>query len=280
METVGVGVRGELYIGGVAVGRGYMGRAEQTAERFVPDPYGRESGGRLYRTGDEVRYLGGGEIEYLGRRDTQVKVRGLRIELGEIEWALEQHEGIREAVVVVREEVEGDQRLVAYIVAESDTQVRVDEIRGYLRRRIPEYMMPQAYVEMARMPVTGNGKVDRGRLPEVGRERPELEEEYVGPRSEMEEVVAGVWREVLGVERVGMRDNFFDVGGHSLLMVEVKERLGKEVGREVKLIELFQYPTIDSLVEHLNRNKDESPSLTQSHIRAETRRELRKRRSR
>jgi aryl carrier-like protein len=251
MRPVPTGVRGELYLAGVGVGRGYINGAEQTAERFLPDPHSPVAGGRMYRTGDEGRWSREGEVEYIGRRDGQVKVRGMRIELGEIEAVMEEQEGVAEAVVVVREEVAGDQRLIAYLVAAGAATLRTDEVREYVRGRLPEYMVPQACVVLERMPLTASGKVDRGRLPGVGVERPELREEYVGPRSELEEGIARVWGAVLGVERVGVRDNFFDVGGHSLLMVEVQGRLRGEVGREVTLIELFQYPTIDTLTKYL-----------------------------
>jgi acyl-coenzyme A synthetase/AMP-(fatty) acid ligase/acyl carrier protein len=279
MEPAAVGVRGEIYLGGVGVGRGYVNRASWTAERFIPNPHSSEPGARLYRTGDVGRWSRAGEIEYVGRADAQVKVRGQRIELGEIEAVLEKHGQVREAVVVVREDVAGDQRLIAYVVAVEGARLQTDELREHARVHLPSYMVPQGCVVLEQMPLTASGKVERKRLPEVGVERPELRVEYVGPRSEMEERIAKVWREVLRVERVGVRDNFFDVGGHSLLMVGVQGRLREEVGREVTLIELFQYPTIASLAEYLERNQGQLTSLEQSHQRAETRRESRKRRN-
>jgi amino acid adenylation domain-containing protein len=255
LEAVSVGVRGEVYIGGVAVGRGYWAKPGMTAESFIPDPHSRVPGARLYRTGDVGRWGRDGEIEYLGRSDSQVKVRGFRIELGEIESILKQHEAIAEAVVVLREDTPGDQRLIAYLVAQPAMQLLTDEVRQYLRERLPEHMLPQSCVVIERMPLTGSGKVDRRAMPSVSEQRPELRTQYVGPRSELEEAIARVWRDVLGVERVGVRDNFFDVGGHSLMMVRVQGRMREEVGREVTLIELFQYPTIDALTNYLGQKE-------------------------
>ncbi|HEX8708052.1 MAG TPA: amino acid adenylation domain-containing protein, partial [Pyrinomonadaceae bacterium] len=218
-EEVGIGVVGELYVGGEGVGRGYLGRAEQTAERYVPERGGR-AGERMYRTGDMVRRMSNGEIEYVGRKDEQVKVRGYRIELGEIEAALQSHPSVRDAVVLLRhnhEQQSSDPRLVAYLVATGTEPLTVGQLRSYLQQRVPEYMIPALFVMLAELPLTANGKVDRQRLPEVEGTKAELGQEYVEPRTEKERLLAKVWAEVLRVERVGVHDNFFELGGDSIL---------------------------------------------------------------
>jgi len=223
-ELVPVGVVGEVYVGGVGLARGYQRGGGQTAERFVPDGVSGAAGRRLYRTGDLGRLSRDGELEYVGRKDHQVKVRGYRIETGEVEAALRELEWVREAVVVVREEVAGDQRLVGYLVGESggeeELRERERELRVQLRGRLPEYMVPSAYVWLAELPLTPNGKVDRRGLP-APEQVQSAAAEYVGPRNELEERLAGIWRELLRVERVGVTDNFFELGGHSLLATQV-----------------------------------------------------------
>ncbi|HEX7243883.1 MAG TPA: amino acid adenylation domain-containing protein, partial [Longimicrobiaceae bacterium] len=240
LEPAPVGVPGELYLGGAGVARGYLGRAELTAERFVPDPFSGEPGARLYRTGDRVRWRAEGVLEYQGRIDTQVKVRGFRIELGEIEAALLRHEGVRECVVVAREE-EDERQLVAYVVGDVDAGA----LREQLRAELPAYMVPGAFVVLERLPLTPNGKLDREALPapEYGR----AAEAYVAPRTEVEEVLAGIWAEVLGVERVGVGENFFDLGGHSLLATRVVARAQAALGTEIPLRALFEAPTVAGL---------------------------------
>jgi acyl carrier protein len=244
-QLVPVGVSGELYLGGEGLARGYLGRAEVTAEKFVPHPYSGKAGARLYRTGDIGRYRVDGEIEYQGRRDQQVKVRGFRIELGEVEAVLRQHTGIREAVVLAREDEPGDKRLVAYVVWERE--VGVSELREWLKQQLPEYMVPAGYVWLAELPLTANGKVDRGALPAPEGTRPELADSYVAPRTAIEEVVAGIWSEVLKVERVGVHDNFFELGGHSLLATQVISKLRRSFEVEVPLRSLFTDPTVAGL---------------------------------
>jgi amino acid adenylation domain-containing protein/non-ribosomal peptide synthase protein (TIGR01720 family) len=252
MEAVGVGVEGELYIGGVGVARGYAGGAELTAERFVPNPVGGE-GERLYKTGDRGRWHEGGWLEYLGRRDEQVKIRGQRIELGEIEAGLLRQAGVQEAVVVVQEMEggEGEKRLVGYVVRGAGAAGGVQVLREGLRGELPEYMVPAVIVELEQMPVTGNGKVDRKGLPRPGEEEIRGDQQYVGPATAMEEVLAGLWADVLKLERVGVHDNFFAIGGHSLLAAQVISRVREIFGADLPIRSLFDSPTIASFATHL-----------------------------
>ncbi|MET0622884.1 MAG: amino acid adenylation domain-containing protein [Pyrinomonadaceae bacterium] len=246
MEPVPAGILGELYIGGVNVGRGYWRRAALTAERFVPHPHSARAGERLYRTGDLGRYLSDGEIEYVGRVDHQVKVRGNRIELGEIEAALSAHHGVREAVVCVSDGQGVERQLVAYLVARAAPGPAVEELREHLRARVPEYMIPALFVELPEMPLSPNGKVDRRRLPEPGPARPELAQAFVAPSTEGERALAEIWSQVLRLERVGVHDNFFALGGDSIRSIQVRS-LARKRGLDFTLPQLFQSPTIHAL---------------------------------
>ncbi|HYX23609.1 MAG TPA: amino acid adenylation domain-containing protein, partial [Thermoanaerobaculia bacterium] len=253
LRPVPIGVPGELVVGGAGLARGYLGRPELTAERFVPDPAG--GGARLYRSGDLGRFLPNGEVEYLGRLDHQVKIRGFRIELGEVEAALAALAGVRQAVVVVRSDGSdrsdrsdrslGERRLVAYVVGD----VEVAELRQSLRERLPDYMVPAAFVVLETLPLTPNGKVDRKALsaPEAAPEQPGGGEGYLAPRTPAEEVLAGIWADLLGLERVGAADHFFDLGGHSLLATQVTSRLRQAFGVEMPLRDLFEAPVLADL---------------------------------
>src|SRR6266478_1632037 len=244
-EPVPVGVTGELYIGGAGVARGYLNRRELTAERFVPDPFAKRAGARMYKTGDLGRWLADGNIEFLGRNDFQVKIRGFRIELGEIEARLREHPEVREAVVMAREDMPGEKRLVAYYTCPEGGggEVGAEQLRTHLAGKLPEYMVPAAYVRLERMPLTANGKLDRKALPE-----PEADaygvREYEAPVGEVETILAQTWAEVLKVERVGRHDNFFELGGHSLLAVRVISRLRQALSVEVKIGDLFIWPVL------------------------------------
>ncbi len=262
LQPVPLGVPGELYLGGAGVSRGYLRRPEQTAERYVPDPFG-PAGARMYRTGDLARYLSDGQLEYLGRIDHQVKVRGFRVELGEVEAALAAHPALADAVVVAREDQPGDRRLVAYGVPAFDTAPpSARDIRDFLRQRLPEFMVPSHVVLLAELPRTPNGKVDRRALP-----APDLARSGQGfavPRTPEEELLAGIWCELLGRERIGLDDDFFALGGHSLLAAQLVWRMSQVCGVEVPLQALFESPTVRSLaavVESMRRLGAEAPPL-------------------
>jgi amino acid adenylation domain-containing protein len=251
LQPVPNGVAGELFIGGDGLARGYLRRAELTAERFISNPFGE---GRLYRTGDLVRRLPDGNVEYLERLDNQIKLRGFRIELGEIESALEQQSNIAHAVAMVREDTPGDQRLTAYVVTRQQNGRDVGAIRQALSARLPEYMVPAQFVFLDALPLTPNKKVDKRALP-VPEKTAVVSALYVPPKSQAEVDVAAIWRDLLKHERVGTNDNFFDLGGHSLLVVQLQSRLRQKFGTEITLVELFQMPTvaaIASLVESRN----------------------------
>jgi amino acid adenylation domain-containing protein len=249
LEPVPVGVAGELYIGGDGLAHVYHGRPELTADRFVPDPFSAEPGKRLYRTGDLVRWSRWNSVEFLGRVDHQVKIRGFRIEPGEIEAVLRQHPAVRETLVDVRDLPGSGRSLVAYVVLEEQTS-SMNDVRGYLRERLPEYMVPSAWVTVDSFPLTPNGKINRAALPAPDSARL-LEEDFVAPQAGLEEQIASIWRDVLHLDRVGTRDNFFDLGGHSLLAVQVHARLRDELRREFSIVDLFRYPTVEGLARHL-----------------------------
>jgi amino acid adenylation domain-containing protein len=251
LEPVPLGVCGEMYVGGDGLARGYLNRAELTAERFMPNPFARGAGARFYRTGDLARRLGNGDIEYLGRADEQVKVRGFRIEPGEIETALRTHTSLRAAVVVARTDTSGDQRLCAYVVARRKGELRVDELRAYLKERLPEHMIPAVFVELEEIPLTAHGKLDKRKLPEPGGERPEFEKRYEAARSDVEAMLSELWSDVLGVEHVGIHDDFFDLGGDSIKGVIFIDRLQERLGEIVHVVNIFNAPTIASFSRYI-----------------------------
>jgi acyl carrier protein len=258
---VPAGVAGELWIGGRGVVRGYWNRPELTAERFVPHPL--VPGERAYRTGDLVRYRSDGRLDFLGRLDHQVKVRGHRIELGEIESLLGQETRVRDTVVLAREDAPGDTRLVGYVVLHEAWPDAEGELRSALRKTLPEWMVPQHLVELDELPRTPNGKIDRARLPAPALQAPSAE--FAPPASDVERVVAEVWADVLGRPSVGVNDNFFDLGGHSLLTVRVQAGLSERLGRVVPITDLFRFPTIRSLVTRLNESDaDSGPAVVEA----------------
>ena len=245
LEPSPIGVPGELYLGGVGLGRGYLQRADLTAERFVPDPFGGVPGGRLYKTGDLARWLADGSLEYLGRLDFQVKIRGHRIELGEIESALRSHAEVRDAVVTARDEG-GRKYLAAYVVPRDGQTPSVEALRRYLGARLPEAMVPGVYVPLETLPLSATGKVDRKRLPAPAGGRSSVQAAYVAPRTAWERELAAIWQRVLGVEQVGVRDNFFALGGDSIRSIQVLSA-AKEQQLGLTLEDLFRQQTIEEL---------------------------------
>jgi len=235
-------------VGGAGVARGYLNRPELTAEKFIPNPFSQEPGSRFYKTGDLARWRADGDIEYLGRIDNQVKLRGHRIELGEIESALARHPAVRECVVLAREDTPGDKRLAAYVVAEPDQAgVTAGDLRDFLKARLPGYMVPAAFVPLDTLPLNGNGKVDRKALPVPELNRAELNELSASPCTPTETALAEIWRDVLRIERVGVRENFFELGGHSLLMTQVILRVRDAFQAELSMRTFFESPTIAEL---------------------------------
>ncbi|HVQ40428.1 MAG TPA: non-ribosomal peptide synthetase, partial [Pyrinomonadaceae bacterium] len=249
LEPVPVGVAGELYLGSTSLARGYLNRNSVTADKFGPHPYSRKPGARLYQTGDLARYHEDGTLQFLGRRDNQIKLRGFRIELGEIEAALRELPDVQDAILNVWESAEEHKELVAYVVAtaEVDQHDLVTKLKSHLKRKLPGYMVPAQYVLLDQLPLTPNGKVNRRLLPRPDRSCLELEVTYVAPSNPIEEVVAQIWSQVLRRERVGIHDNFFDAGGHSLLITRVNARLFEEFSVELPLRQLFEYPTVAEL---------------------------------
>jgi acyl-coenzyme A synthetase/AMP-(fatty) acid ligase/acyl carrier protein len=249
-HPVPIGVKGELYLAGGGLARGYYGRPELTDERFVPNPFSEARAGRMYRTGDLCRRLPDGNIQYLGRIDHQIKLRGFRIELGEIESVLRSHSGVREAVVVAREDEPGEKRLVAYVVLAGEPACTTAELRDYLKQKLPDYMVPAAWVVLPALPLTPNGKLDRKGLP-----APEAEayshRGYEAPQGETETLLAALWGEVLKLDRVGRRDNFFELGGHSLMATQLVSRIRTELGIDVPLRSLFESPTVAQFAEYV-----------------------------
>jgi acyl carrier protein len=293
LQPVPVGVPGELYIGGAGVTGGYGNRSALTAERFLPHPYSHIPGARLYKTGDVGRYKPDGTIEFLGRIDHQVKIRGFRIELEEITAVLRAHPGIADAVVVARaaaghhipqsgqtgrstprlEEVSDAKRLIAYLVPKQEPSPSPGDLRRFLQAKLPAYMVPAFFVPLAALPLAPNGKIDHQALPEVEDLRRGLDATYVMPGTETERTIAQVWQEVLHVERVGIHDNFFDLGGHSLAMVQVHSKLQAVYSNALSLIDMFHYPTISALAQYVSQEESTPSAAPHSEARAETRRE-------
>lgn len=271
LQPVPIGVPGELHIGGAGLARGYLNRPELTEEKFIPNPFSDQEGARLYKTGDLARYLSDRNIECLGRIDFQVKMRGFRIELGEIEAVLSQDPGVLQTVVIAREDIPGDQRLVAYVVPNQELAPTTTDLRRVVKEKLPDYMVPSAFVIVEALPLTPNGKIDRRALPSPQGLRPEMPANYEMPQTEAEVLIAAIWQEILQLEKLGIHDNFFDLGGHSLLMVQVHRKLQKTFSQELSMVEMFKHPTIHSLAKRLNQNFSEKsvslPSYEQSHNR-------------
>jgi len=242
-RPVPIGVVGELYVAGLPLARGYWNSPEMTAEKFVADPFDCDAGSRLYRTGDLARYQEDGNIDYLGRRDDQVKIRGFRVELGEIEATLEKDPSVHTAVVVAREDTSGSRRLVAYVVPAPGADPTAQQLRRFLERRLPQYMLPSDFVSLEAFPMTPTGKIDRLALPAPGRQRSVPED--LAPRTPVEKRVAEIWKEILNIDRVSVTDNFFELGGHSLLATRVASRVADSFGLRISLRRIFERPILE-----------------------------------
>jgi amino acid adenylation domain-containing protein len=278
MRPVPIGVPGELYVGGDGLARAYLNQPGLTDEKFVPSPFGELPDERLYRTGDLCRYLPDGRLEFIGREDGQVKIRGFRIELGEIEAALGTHPEVRQTLVLAREDRPGDKQLVAYVVPRDGASLSVGSVREYLGNRLPAYMLPQALVPLDEFPLTLNGKVDRKRLPTPQTASHGSAARVIAPRTELERTIADAWRDVLQVDEVGVDDNFFDLGGHSLHVMKIFSRLRAVLPEELSIVDLFQYPTVRGLACHMSENQADELSLQDARQRAEKQRRSRQRR--
>lgn len=259
LQPVPVGVPGELHIGGAGLARGYLNRPDLTDEKFIPNPFSNSPGERLYKTGDLARYLPDGNIQYLGRIDNQVKIRGFRIELGEIEAVLSQHPDVRETVVIATENLALDKQLVAYVVCHQQPAPAISDLRRFLKEKLPEYMVPSAFVVLEALPLTSNGKVDRRALP-APEKRSELEESFVAPHTPIEEMLASIWGNILSIDSVGVSDNFFELGGHSLLGARLLAEIEKVFKKKLPLSAIFQSPTVEQLAHILRDTEWSSPS--------------------
>ena len=264
------GAIGEIYVGGAGVARGYLNRPQLTAERFVIDPFAGQPGAMMYKSGDLARFLEHGDIEYLGRADLQVKIRGFRIELGEIEATLAEHPGVHQAVVAACKDGQGHQNLVAYFVKLGDHFLTANELREFLRIRLPEHMIPYAYIELAALPLTVNGKIDRAVLPPPT-VAPPAECEHASDR--MEQLIVGLWCETLGTAPIGLSDNFFDLGGNSLSLATVQTKLRAMLQIEIPITDLFEFPTVRSLAHRLGNHSSVRPAFAEAQQRAQQQRE-------
>jgi hypothetical protein len=262
-----MGVPGEIYIGGIGLAHGYLHHPDLTAERFIPDPFSQQRGARLYRTGDRARHRPDGTLEYLGRVDYQIKLRGFRIEPGEIEHMIMQHPAVHEAVVVAYQD-NSTSYLVAYVTAPDNTP-SPSELRHFLTMVLPEYMIPSHWVILASLPTTPNGKIDRRALPAPDRAATRHARPGVAPLTELERAIASIWQEVLHIDQIGTHDNFFDLGGHSLLVIKAHQLFRDRLHVDLSIVELFQYPTITMLASYLNAQQraEQAPVLTSDRAR-------------
>jgi amino acid adenylation domain-containing protein len=268
MQPVPVGVPGELWLGGPGLARGYLNRDDLSAERFVKHPFSQQPGERLYRSGDLARFMADGNIELMGRADFQVKVRGFRVETGEIESLLISRDDVKECVVVLREDRPGEKRLVAYCVAAGSQELSPTELRKTVASTLPDYMVPSAFVQLDRLPTTPNRKIDRKALPAPDGER-QLEDVYVAPGNSTEQKITAVWQEVLGLDKIGIHDNFFDLGGHSLLIVQAQKKLCDIFEQDIPIVQLFEHPTISTLARQLGQEQETRPEQEKINTRAQ-----------
>jgi amino acid adenylation domain-containing protein len=280
LQPLPAGIAGELFIGGAGVGRGYLNRPELTAERFLPDPLRPGGLGRIYKTGDLARYRSDGEIEFLGRIDNQIKIRGLRIEPEEIESVLGQHPGVQASAVVGCEDIPAEKRLVAYLVGKETETITSSELRTFLRQKLPPHMVPSEFILLESLPLTPNGKLDRKALPSVGNPQSVSPETPHDQATTLEDTLSGIWAEALDRQTVNRTRNFMDLGADSLMVVEVATKLGESLGTTVAITEFFQYPTIESLAAHLKRRMRDGHSAFRSGNRGQSRKDVLLRRSR
>ena len=278
LQPVPIGVAGELHVGGVAPGRGYLKRPDLTADKFIPDALSETGGERLYKTGDLARYRSDGAIEFLGRLDHQVKIQGRRLELVEVEASLCQHPAVREAVVLARKITAGNKSLVAYVVSKQEPLPTGDELRNYLRQKLPEYMVPAAYVVLTELPLLSNGKLNLRALPRPKKVLSQPEAVYMPPESDLEQTIASIWQQVFNIDRVSIHTNFFDLGGNSLLVTKVHSKLRAALNSDIQVIELFKHSTIHSLAKYLSETGDAPVLLDRGREQANLRKKLMKRR--
>ena len=280
LNPVPTGTPGEIHIGGKGVTRGYFNQPSLTAEQFVPHPFSAETGARLYRSGDMARYLPDGNIEFLGRKDHQVKVRGYRVELGEIEAVLCRHPAVARAVATVDGDGLQDKQVVAYVVGKSDPPPTQSELRSYLREKLPDYAVPSTFLLLDELPLTPSGKIDRRALPRPADIAPMSDAAYVAPRDEIERTIATIWRDFVKVDRMSIHDNFFDLGGHSLVVLQIQSKLREVLNKEIPILAMFEHPTISSLAQHLNQVAPETKLFSKVHEEAAARRAALAQRSR
>ncbi|WP_375511408.1 amino acid adenylation domain-containing protein [uncultured Nostoc sp.] len=278
LQPVSIGESGELYIGGDGLARGYLNRPDLTNEKFIYYSFDTNLATRLYKTGDLARYLPDGKIEFLGRIDNQVKIRGFRIELGEIEREIAQHPDVRENVVLARQDQIGEKQLTAYIIPHYNSSYTHKNLRDFLQQRLPNYMVPSIFLMLESLPLTGNGKVDRHKLPAPSKQRLQLEQAYIAPQTDLERLLAGILSELLKIDRVGIDDNLFDLGATSISILQVAVRVQQELGTELPAVKLFQYSTICSLANYLHSNQNSQPSSNKLQNRAQRQQAARTRR--
>jgi acyl carrier protein len=253
MKPQDPGQPGELYIGGDGLAIGYLNRPELTAEKFVPDPF--DKNGRLYKSGDLVRYLPGGAIEFMGRLDDQIKISGFRVELGEIESNLKKHDAVREVVVLVDTDKAGSKYLIGYVTLNSGKSIDAEGLKDYLKQKLASFMIPRELMILPRIPLNPNGKVDRNALPKPGSKRSDPTVDFVPARSETEKALAAIWCDVLGRDQVGIRDNFFDIGGTSLLSVKIISKIREVLDTDIPIVRIYHYPTIELMANFISRGK-------------------------
>ena len=268
-QPVPHGEIGELYTGGEGVAMGYLNRPELTTERFIPDPFAKK--GFLYKTGDLVRYLPNNQIEYIGRIDDQIKISGFRIEPGEIESVLRKNEAVANAAVLAFTDKTGSKYLVGYVTANSGYRIDTDRLRNYLQENLAKFMVPRELIILDRLPINPNGKLDRHALPKPTTERSDPLENYVAPRSEIETALAEIWCGVLGIDRVGIRNNFFDIGGTSVLSARLITRIRDRFNIDIPIIRVYHYPTIEAMANFISRG-NQSGDYTEAKGRAEKQR--------